>query len=75
MDENKVLMDLAEKFDGLLNEVQDIKTSSEELTSHLDCAGTCETTEDFFANVKDALLVASEIVKELKKTLKKNKGV
>jgi len=64
-----------ELFEELLNEVQEVKTSSEELTSHLDCAGTCESTEDFFANVKDALLVATEIVKELKKTLKKNKGV
>jgi len=62
-------------FEELLNEVQEVKTSSEELTSHLDCAGTCETTKDFFANVKDALIVATEIVKELKKTLKKNKGV
>jgi len=62
-------------FDELLNEVQEVKSSSEELTSHLDCAGTCESTEDFFANVKDALLVATEIVKLLKKTLKKNKGV
>ena len=64
-----------ELFEELLNEVQEVKTSSEELTSHLDCAGTCETTEDFFANVVAALLVATEIVKELKKTLKKNKGV
>jgi len=64
-----------ELFEELLNEVQEVKTSSEELTSHLDCAGTCETTKDFFANVKDALIVATEIVKELKKTLKKNKGV
>ena len=64
-----------ELFEELLNEVQEVKTSSEELTSHLDCAGTCESTEDFFANVKDALIVATEIVKELKKTLKKNKGV
>jgi hypothetical protein len=71
---DKKVLDLTEKFDGLLNEAQEIKTSSEELTSHLECAGTCETAEDFFANVKDALLVANEIVKELKKTLKKNKG-
>lgn len=69
------MSDKKDLFDELLNQVQEVKTSSEELTSHLDCAGTCETTEDFFANVKDALLVATEIVKELKVIAKKNKGV
>lgn len=66
--------DLSEWFEELLNEVQEVKSFSEELTKHLDCAGTCETTEDFFANVKDALIVATEIVKELKAIAKENKG-
>jgi len=64
-----------EKFEKLLNDAQEIKTSSEELTSHLDCAGTCETEEDLIANLKDAFLVAKEIVKELEKIQNKNKGL
>lgn len=64
-----------DKFEALLNNVQEIKTSSEEVTQHLDCAGTCETENDIIANLKDALSVAKEIVKDLEKIQKKNKGV
>ena len=36
---------------------------------------SCETIEDYFFNIKEVLKECEELTKELKKILKKDKGV
>ena len=56
-----------------LSDLADISTPMNELESAISTASTCETQEDFDANVADAIGWAEDVLKELK-ALKKVGG-
>jgi hypothetical protein len=61
---------------GMLQEfMSDLKDITDEIFGHINCAESCEEINDFFENIDSALKATNELEKELKRVLKKDKGV
>lgn len=66
---NKEHLEMLQEF------MSDLKSITDEIAGHINCAESCEGVNDFFENIDSALEATNELVKELKRILKKDKGV
>ena len=62
------------KLEKLQEDMYELESSADEIGQHINCAGDCETLDNFFDNIAQALEAAEGIVKELKKIRKKDNG-
>jgi hypothetical protein len=62
-----------EKLEEYQADLDSVEYYPNQMTLHLMHAGSCETTEDYFYNIKETLQECEELAKELKTILKKNK--